>query len=71
MAEDRRRERIRAIEATLAVLRGELGERSDDPRDYGDSGQDLMAREQHAAQMDALEDERRRLLEELEEEESR
>jgi hypothetical protein len=65
MAEDRRRARIRQIEETLAVLRGELGERSDDPRDYGESGQDLVAREEHAALLDSLEDERRRLLDEL------
>lgn len=65
MADDERRTRLRDIERTLATLRGELGDRSDDPRDYGDSGQDLVAREEHAAQVEALENERRRLLEEL------
>ncbi|GLZ04921.1 hypothetical protein Acsp03_23870 [Actinomadura sp. NBRC 104412] len=65
MAEDTRRTRIRDIEETLSVLRGELGERSDDPRDFGDSGQDLEAREEHETQIRALEDERRLLLEQL------
>jgi hypothetical protein len=65
VAEDRRRARVREIEETLETLRGELGDRSDDPQDYGDSGQDLVAREEHAAQLEVLENERRRLLEEL------
>lgn len=65
MAEDEKRTRLRDLERTLATLRGELGERTDDPRDYGDSGQDLVAREEHAAQLEALENERRQLLEEL------
>ncbi|WP_395104388.1 hypothetical protein [Actinomadura sp. SCN-SB] len=65
MAEDTRRARIRDIEETLSVLRGELGERSDDPRDFGDSAQDLEAREEHETQIRALEDERRLLLEQL------
>jgi hypothetical protein len=67
MAEDARRARIRDIEETLSVLRGELGDRSDDPRDFGDSGQDLEAREDHEGRIQALEDERRSLLEQLDE----
>jgi hypothetical protein len=65
MSDDEKRQRVRDIERTLETLRGELGERSDDPRDYGDSGQDLVAREEHAAQVEALESERQRLREEL------
>jgi uncharacterized membrane protein YukC len=65
MSDDEKRQRVRDIERTLETLRGELGERSDDPRDYGDSGQDLVAREEHAAQIEALESERQRLREEL------
>jgi hypothetical protein len=63
--DDERRTRILDIEETLAVLQGELGERNDDPKDFGDSAQDLEAREAHDAQIDALENERRTLLEEL------
>ncbi|MFC5751948.1 hypothetical protein [Actinomadura rugatobispora] len=65
MSDDEKRKRVRDIEQTLNTLRGELGEPSDDPRDYGDAGQDLVQREEHAAQIEALETERDRLLEEL------
>ncbi|XVQ12549.1 hypothetical protein ACQP1W_08315 [Spirillospora sp. CA-255316] len=65
MSDDEKRKRIRDIERTLDTLRGELGEPSDDPRDYGDSGQDLVAREEHAAQIESLEAEHQRLREEL------
>ncbi|GAA2421890.1 hypothetical protein GCM10010191_36950 [Actinomadura vinacea] len=65
MSEEEKRTRLRQIEETLATVRGELGDRSDDPQDYGDAGQDLVAREEHAAQLEALETERDRLLEEL------
>ncbi|MFF5260754.1 hypothetical protein ACFY4C_17585 [Actinomadura viridis] len=63
--DERKRTRLRDIEETLETLRGELGDRTDEPRDYGDAGQDLVAREEHAAQVEALENERRKLREEL------
>ncbi|GAA1582154.1 hypothetical protein GCM10009678_76100 [Actinomadura kijaniata] len=60
-----KRERITEIEESVAVLRRELGERTDDPMDFGDAGQDLEAREQQLSMIEALEGERRRLLDEL------
>jgi len=64
-ADEEKRQRLRDIERTLETLRGELGDPSDDPRDYGDAGQDLVAREEHAAQIEALEAEYERVLKEV------
>ncbi|WP_433333703.1 hypothetical protein [Spirillospora sp. CA-294931] len=56
-----REARLREIDEDLARLRAELGEPGDEPRDYGEAGQDLNARAEQGAQIEALENERRRL----------
>ncbi|MEU5882502.1 hypothetical protein [Spirillospora sp. NPDC047279] len=59
--DDQAAERLAEIERTLGVLRREIGPPTDEPQDSGDAAQDMAAREQHAATIETLEDERRRL----------
>ncbi|MCG5213169.1 hypothetical protein [Streptosporangium sp. KLBMP 9127] len=55
--------RLREIEQELSVLRDELGERNDDPKDAGDAGAELTRIQEQSALIESLESEKRRLLE--------
>jgi len=55
------RERLRKIDEELEMLRGDL-ERSPDPMDFGDSGIEFTRLEEGGRMVEALENEKRRLL---------
>ncbi|MQY03983.1 hypothetical protein [Actinomadura macrotermitis] len=59
---DDNKARLAEIDEDLARLRNELTPPPDEPQDYGDAGQDLNARGELQAQIDVLEQERERLL---------
>jgi hypothetical protein len=63
--EDEKRARIRDLDANISRLRAELPAPSADATDFVDAGQNLAAREELAGQIEALENERHRLREEL------
>lgn len=65
MNDDQKRERAREIEESVKVLRTQVPEPETDAGDAVDAAQNLQAREELLGQIENLEDERQRLLEEL------
>jgi hypothetical protein len=65
MNDDEKRARLRDLDEDIARLRAEVPAPSADATDFVDGGQNLAAREELAGQIEGLENERRRLLDEL------
>jgi len=65
MNQNQTRTRIREIEESVKVLRAQVPEPESDAGDAVDAAQNLQAREELLGQIENLEDERERLLEEL------
>ncbi|GAA2581264.1 hypothetical protein SMC26_21285 [Actinomadura fulvescens] len=63
--DDEARERLKEIEETLDVLRGEIGPPTDDPKDYGDAAAEMLAREEQGALIESLEREQAQLRRQL------
>jgi hypothetical protein len=65
MNDDQKRVRVREIEDSVKVLQAEVPEPEADAGDTVDAAQNLQAREELLGQIEELQDERERLLEEL------
>ncbi|MBT2213883.1 MULTISPECIES: hypothetical protein [Actinomadura] len=65
MSEADKRDRLRVVEADLDRLRAELPQPTEDAGDFVDAGQNLAAREELSGRIELLEDERRRLRDDL------
>ncbi|WP_242900911.1 hypothetical protein [Actinomadura terrae] len=64
-AEGDKRERLRTVEADIERLRAELPRPTEDAADFVDAGQNLTARQELGGQIEALENERQRLRDDL------